>query len=86
MTEASGLSTNEFKDVFQIASVTTIKGIQDEANYCINNIILKEAIEFYEQPQYEELSLVFTSPFKNMLVEEKEAEEKVEKQTNNPND
>ena len=86
LTEASGLSTNEFKDVFQIASVTTIKGIQDEANYCINNIILKEAIEFYEQPQYEELSLVFTSPFKNMLVEEKEAEEKVEKQTNNPND
>lgn len=69
---ATGISTNIFLDEFEIHSVTTISDEQELVSTPINNVILKEAAEFFEMPEMLDYSIEFSSPFTRLLKERKE--------------
>lgn len=75
---ATGISTNIFLDQFEIHSVTTIREMQESAGDVVNNTVLAEAMEFFEREDLSEFGLEYSSPFKFMLQERKDA-----KDTNN---
>jgi len=81
LAEASGLSTNEFKDVFEVASATTIKEIQESAGHCINELVIRPAFEFLGITDFNDLAIEFTSPFREMLIEREEAEQEINETT-----
>ena len=74
MAEASGLSTNEFMDVFKIANVTSIRDIQQKSEYAFNSVLLPVAYEFYNRTDLNDYSIQFTSPYEELLIQQKAAE------------
>lgn len=75
LTEATGLSTNEFLDIFKIVSATTIKAIQEDSYFGFNEIIIPMALEFMEVAVGDDLTIEFTSPFYEMLKDEADTQE-----------
>jgi hypothetical protein len=83
MAEASGLSTNEFMDVFKIANVTSIRDIQQKSEYAFNSVLLPIAYEFYERTDFNDYSIQFTSPYEELLIQEQETEDGNNEDTTN---
>lgn len=75
LAEAKGLSTNEFMDVFKIASVTSIRDIQEKVEYSFNSVLLPIAYNFYERQELYDFSLQFTSPYEELLIQQQEAQD-----------
>jgi hypothetical protein len=69
----TGFSTQEFLQQFEVYDATTNKDIQTEFAAAINDIIFKEAVGFFELPQYADLGIQFTSPFADLLKKREDA-------------
>ena len=64
---ATGFSSDEFLQQFEVYDATTNKDLQTEFAAAINDIIFKEAVEFFETPEFADLGIQFTSPFTDLL-------------------
>lgn len=71
MPTSTGLSNNVYLDVFEIYDVSVNRDIQTEFAANINDIIVKEAAEFYDMPGMSELGVQFQSPFVELLNQRK---------------
>ena len=70
---ATGFSSDEFLQQFEVYDATTNKDLQTEFAAAINDIIFKEAVAFFETPEFADLGIQFTSPFTDLLKKRENA-------------
>jgi len=73
MPVSTGLDSSVYLDIFEIYNATVNTDIQTEFAAIINDIIVREAAEFYEMPQMAELGIQYQSPFVELLNTRKDA-------------